>query len=60
MNAFIMENPPMSSGVPSGGSHFHNMGNPQHGFYSFGGNVYNHYHVTSMGMVPLQPFMNNF
>jgi hypothetical protein len=36
------------------------MGNPQHGVPSSGGNVYNPYHDASMGMVPLQPFMNQF
>jgi hypothetical protein len=29
-NTFIMENPPLSYGVPFGGSHFYGMGNPQH------------------------------
>jgi hypothetical protein len=53
-----MENPPLSSGVSSGGSQFYGMGNPQHRVPSSGGNIYNPYHVTSMGMVPLQPFMN--
>jgi hypothetical protein len=57
-NTFIIVNPPLSFGVPSRGSRFHSMGNPQHGVPSFGVNVYNHYHVASVGMVPLQPFMN--
>jgi hypothetical protein len=57
-NAFIMENPPLSSSVSSRGSHFYSMGNPQHRFNSSGGNVYNPYHVSSTSMVPLQPIMN--
>jgi hypothetical protein len=57
-NNFIMKNPPLSFGVPSGGIQFHSMGNPQHEVPSSGGNVYNPYHATYVGMVPLQPFMN--
>jgi hypothetical protein len=60
MNTFIMENPPLSSSVPSRGSQFHSMGNPQHKVPLAGGNVYNPHHATSAGMVPIQPFMNQF
>jgi hypothetical protein len=53
-----MVTPPLSSTVPSIGNQFHGMGNPQHEDPPFGGNVYNPYHVSSTGMVPLQPFMS--
>jgi len=36
------------------------MGNPQPRAPSTGGNVYNPYHVAFVGMVPIQPFMNQF
>jgi hypothetical protein len=55
-----MDNTPLCSGVPYGGSQFHSMGNPQHRVPLAGGNVYNPHHVTSIGMVPIQPFMNQF
>jgi hypothetical protein len=55
-----MVNPPLSSGVSFGGSQFYGMGNPQNIVPSSGRNVYNPYHVASTGMVPLQPFMNQF
>jgi hypothetical protein len=58
-NAFIMVNPPLSR-VPSGGSQFHTMGNPQPRAPSAGGNVYNPHYTSSVGMVPIQPFMNQF
>jgi hypothetical protein len=58
MNTFIMVNPLLSSCVSSKGSQFYGMGNPQHGVPSFGGNVYNPNPASSVGMVPLQPFMN--
>jgi hypothetical protein len=57
-NAFIMVTPPLCSGVPSGWIQFYSLGNPHHGFPLSGGNVYNPYHVASMGMVTLQSFMS--
>jgi len=60
MKSFITVNPPLSSSVSSGRCHFYSMGNPQHKVPSSRGNVYNPYHVTYMGMVSLQPFMNQF
>jgi hypothetical protein len=59
-NSFIMANPPLSFGVPSGGSHFHTMGNPHPISPSAGGNICNPHYVVSMGMVPIQNFMNQF
>jgi hypothetical protein len=59
-NAFIMVNPLMSSRVPYGGNNFHTMGNPQPRVPSIRGNVYNPHHVSSAGMVSIQPFMNQF
>jgi hypothetical protein len=68
MNAFLMENLPLISGVSFGGSHFYSMGNPLHEFPSSGGNIYPHmtnpYHVAfssqaaSSVVMPLQTFMN--
>jgi hypothetical protein len=70
MNAFVMVNLTLASGVSSGGSEFYSMGNPLNGFPSSGGNIYPHmgnpYHVAfssqaaSLVMMPLQPFMNQF
>jgi hypothetical protein len=67
-NAFLMENLPMSFGVPSRGSQFYSMGNPLHRVPSSGGNIYPHLsnpcHISfslqedSSVMIPLQPFMN--
>jgi len=63
-NNFIMANITLTSSVSSGGAQFYSMGNPQHKVPSSGGNIYNSYHVAfsskaaSIGMVPLQPFMN--
>jgi hypothetical protein len=59
-NTFIMVNPPLSSEVPSEGSQFHTMGNPQPEAPLAGGNIYNPHYVDSVGMVPIQPFMNQF
>jgi hypothetical protein len=59
MNYFMMLNPPLSSGVLSRGSHLYGMGNPQHGVPLSRVNLYNNYHVSSMGMVPLKLFMNH-
>jgi hypothetical protein len=59
-NTFFMINPPLSSRVISGGSHFHAMGNPQPRSPPAGGGVYNPHHTTSTGMVPIQPLMNQF
>jgi len=51
-NTFIMVNPPLSFGVPSGGIQFQTMGNPKSGFPSSGGNVYNHHLSTSKVWCP--------
>jgi hypothetical protein len=59
-NTFIMGNPPLSSGVPSGVSQFHAMGNPYPGASSTRGNVYDPHYVVFAGMLPIQPFMNQF
>jgi hypothetical protein len=68
MNTFLMENLPLTYGVPSGGSQFYSMGNPPHRFPSFGGNIYPHMsnpyhaafssHAASSMMIPLQTFMS--
>jgi hypothetical protein len=55
-----MANPPLSSGVPSGGSQFHTIGKPQPEAPSSRRNVYNPYYDASASMVPIQPFMNQF
>jgi hypothetical protein len=60
VNTFIMANPTMSSGFPFRGCQFQTMRNPQHRVPSAGGNVYNPHHATFTGMVPIQPFMNQF
>jgi hypothetical protein len=69
-NTFLMENLPLSSSVSYGGSYLYSMGNPLNGVPLSGGNKYPHmsnpYHVsfslqvTSLVMMPLQPFMNKF
>jgi hypothetical protein len=55
-NTFIKANPPLSSG----GSQFHAMGNPQPEAPLVEGSVYNPHYVTFAGMMPIQPFMNQF
>jgi hypothetical protein len=59
-NIFFMTNPTLSSRVPSRGSQFHAMGNPQPGAPPTRGSVYNPHYATSTIMVPIQPFMNHF
>jgi hypothetical protein len=68
MNAFLVENLHLSSGVSFWGSQFYSMGNPLHEVPSSGGNIYPHVsnpchvdfssQVDSSVMMPLQPFMN--
>jgi hypothetical protein len=68
MNSFIMENPPPTYCITSGGNQFYNIGNPLHEALSSGGNIYPHmgnpYHITFSSkaspsmMMPLQNFMN--
>jgi len=67
-NYFLMENPPLTSSITSGGNKFSNMGNPPYRVPSLGGNVYPHmgnlYHIIFSSqlvpsvMMPLHPFMN--
>jgi hypothetical protein len=57
---FGMTNPPLSSGFTPGGGQFHTLGNPQPGATLAGGNIYNPHHNIPTGMVPNQPFMNQF
>jgi hypothetical protein len=59
-NMFGMMNPPLSSGFTPGGGQFHTLGNPQPGATPAGGNFYNPHHNIPTGMVPNQPFMNQF
>jgi hypothetical protein len=58
-NTFGMTNPPLSSGLTSGGVHFHNLGNPQPGSTPAGGSFYNPHMEILTGMVPNQPLMNH-
>jgi hypothetical protein len=55
-----MVNSPLSFEVPSRGSQLHTMGNPHPRAPSIGGNIYNPHYVIFVGMVPIQPFMNQF
>jgi hypothetical protein len=59
-NKFGMTNPPLSSGFPPRGGHFHTLGNPQPGATSARGNIYKPHYNIPTGMVPNQPLMNQF
>jgi hypothetical protein len=69
-NTFPMADLRLSSGVSSEGSYFYSMGNPPHEVPSSGGNIYPHMsnpchvafslQVTSLVLMPLQPFMNQY
>jgi hypothetical protein len=60
MNTFVMMNPPLSSEIPHRGGQFYAMGNPHLEDPLIGGNVYHPHYVTPVGMVPIQPLMNQF
>jgi hypothetical protein len=59
-NTFGMMNTPLSSRFTPGGGQFHTLGNPQPGATLARGNFYNPHHNVPTGMVPNQPFMNQF
>jgi hypothetical protein len=53
-----MTNPPLTSIFPPRGSRSHTMGNPHPRAPLAGGNVYNPHYNFPIGMVPIQPLMN--